>query len=892
MDKIAIVGWDVLSDKEDAMLSDLMEVIGADRESCQYFCCNPEGKNPDDLKLKEQKELVQEAMTSIKFLGFKGAVILGDYVARLAGKTNFKKVVGKIATEDTLPCPTMITYTIGEVIKNPKLLYIIAKDIMKAYEVATDTFDDSVPTKWKMITTMDGLLQLIGYIKATKHCCFDFETTKIEPKLVTFHPDFKATLLAISFQHGSSYLIPLEHFNTPIPYELMVEMLDKLKVEVFENPEITKIAHNLSFDAHVLRHYGIGLEGRLDDTMFMHHLVDETLGHGLKDLVAYYFPQFAGYDGDLAGMDWGKIPLGLLCKYAAIDSDMTFRLKTILESLLMEDERSYIIYRNVTMAGWKALFKMESNGMIIDRQYLEEAQPEVVELIASVQDRLKTHPMMTRYQNYKRKEVTQNTIEEKQEKLRLAKEKSEATYNAGIDKLNTELEALRLKTPVTKGVENSIASREAKLKLPRKKTANELKYEKEIQDIKLGNVDVYGEFNFASTTQLTDLLYDSPLGFNFNSLEKGTGKDVLEGLAEVADEQANRGKTLRKENREGTVSKFMEDLLLMRTLEKTNGTYLTGILDRLDSTDRLHASFLLNGTKSGRLSSKNPNLQNMPNAGKLKNEEAIKVVSHVKRAFISMDGYTLVQLDYSQAELRTIAYFAKEEAMLEAYRNDMDLHILTASVVLGISVDQFMQLPKEEQRAGRQKAKAVNFGLIYGMGAEGFMHYAKTTYGVILTLEESTTIRDAFFAKYPMLKEYHKEYIAKGRKFGWVRTFFGRRRRLPNINSDNRMERGMDERVATNSPIQGTAGEFTVFSLALLLHRLDSRVLLANTIHDSIILYIPDDILDEQIRIAVETASNLPMLQYFNREMSGISMKVDAEASTENWKSLKEYKIN
>ncbi len=866
MAKLLIIGIEPLTLQEQSILDKIfVEAMNVESTVYEYKYLTNTFETAKAKDLKIEIENVFNSLT--KETGC--IVTLGDKVAKVLGKTNFKKVVSKILSFN-IPTPLMLTYDISTIIENQKYLYSVAKDLNKAYEIATDTYDDTGSTVWRFINTFEELQIVVSYIKKTEVCAFDFETIKLDDKKGVYHEDFKATTLSLSFQAGSGYVLPLEHFQSTIEPIEMYRMLLFLKEEVFENPNINKIAHNLSFDAHVLNHYKIGLEGKLDDTMLMHHLIDETQQHGLKELVAEYYPEYAGYDDELAGMDWAKIPLGILSKYNAVDSDMTLRLKTILEAELQKDEPSYIIYRNLTMPCWKSLFQAECEGMLIDADFIESKLPLVEELRQDVLNRLNSHPIFVKYFRYKKREALKQAISQKEEKLEALKELAVKKFEKTKIDLENEIEDLKL----TKDDNHkSITLRFEKLrKLEVVKSSSELKILQDIQDLKTGNVELLKEFNFGSPTQLADLLYKCPVGFNFPSIDYKTGKEFLEDLEDD--------------------SGFMQDLLLLRVIEKTTGTYLKGLLDRLDKNNKVHTAFLLAGTQSGRLSSRNPNLQNISNVAKLKDEEAIKLVSYVKESFIVPKGYTLVALDYAQAELRVIASFAQETAMLEAFENDLDLHSLTASVSMQITIDEFFALPKAEQKAGRTKAKAVNFGLIYGMSAKGFMNYAKTGYGVILTLEESETLRNAFFDKYSKLIEYHEIYQEKARKFGWVRTLFGRRRRTPNIHSPSSMDRSADERISINSPIQGTAGEFTLFAISLLTLRLDKRVLFINTVHDSIMFYVPDDLIDSQARIMVETATNLPTEKYFNKTLKGVKMKVDVEISKESWKKLNEYEIN
>lgn len=180
----------------------------------------------------------------------------------------------------------------------------------------------------------------------------------------------------------------------------------------------------------------------------------------------------------------------------------------------------------------------------------------------------------------------------------------------------------------------------------------------------------------------------------------------------------------------------------------------------------------------------------------------------------------------------------------------------------------------------------------YGMGAYAYVGYSKNTYGIEVSLEAAENMRNAFFDTYKRLPDYHAEYVQKASKYGWVRTLFGRRRRTPDINSDDGMRSSMDERVSINSPIQGTGGEITLFVIALLQHRLDPRVKLVNTVHDSIMYDVPPELLDETVRICTETCENAPMLMYFGRELKKVTLKIDSEVSTTNWRELRPYEIN
>jgi DNA polymerase-1 len=263
------------------------------------------------------------------------------------------------------------------------------------------------------------------------------------------------------------------------------------------------------------------------------------------------------------------------------------------------------------------------------------------------------------------------------------------------------------------------------------------------------------------------------------------------------------------------------------------------------------------------------------------------MVSFVKKAFGTPKGYVIVQGDLSQAELRIIAEYAKETNMIKAYKEDIDLHELTASKVRGMTVEQFRELDEKEYKRYRYEAKSVNFGYIYLMSAEGYKDYARTNYGIEISIKKARDTRAAFFKTYPRLLQYHNDYINKAKKFGYVRTLFGRKVHLPDIESLNRTKYSHAERNSVNAPIQGTAGEWTIFALALISIRAP-WLELVNSVHDSIIPYVKKEDRDEAMRIMAEAMENPPIKEYFDRELSSVEMKVDFEASDTSWGDLKE----
>jgi len=716
------------------------------------------------------------------------------------------------------------------------LLKSFAKDVELAYIVATGQYRDALTSNTVYCSTGSQIKELIGHIQEVGRCSFDFETTGLD----VFAEDFAATGISFSFNHGSSFFIPLVHPESPFkePDKLSI-VLNALKA-ILEDPDIVKIAHNASFDYKVAWVNGIRIKGQIHDTMLMHHIFNEKIPHGLKPIVDEIWPEYGGYEEKVKQYKWSEIPMELLSPYAGTDTDLTLRLSTYLLNWLFDDMRLYRLYRNLVMFSFKGLCHASIRGMDIDNErllgYIDEAQA----LIGEVEEGLRKIPEVMKFEKSTEGTVNRNMIKTLEQRI----EKARAKYP-------------KSRTEDTKTVQN---------------------YEKKIADIKSGAVKIYEGINFGSHKQLANLLYtsaglsyDQPYVSAKRQNYPTTNKDYISHFDDY--------------------SGFIAGLQKWRSLAKTQSTYLKGIHERLDRQSKIHTSFLQHGTESGRLSSQNPNLQNLPNKDRVKDDENRKIVGYVKDVFVPPEDYYIVQVDYSQAELRIVADFAGEENMLQVYDEGGDIHMTTAASMYGEPIDKFKELEAKMIKDWRSKAKPVNFGLIYLMSPEALVDYAKNNYGVTMTQEEGMLYHRAFFKKYPKITHYHDLYIAKASKFGYVRTLYGRRRRTPDIDHPDDYLRGFDERIAVNSPVQGTAGEFTVFALGLLENRLCSRTIIVNTIHDSILFYIHKDDLNPELRKIRYTMENLPNERYFGKELKQAFMKVDVELSLRSWRDMEEYDI-
>ena len=328
------------------------------------------------------------------------------------------------------------------------------------------------------------------------------------------------------------------------------------------------------------------------------------------------------------------------------------------------------------------------------------------------------------------------------------------------------------------------------------------------------------EFNINSPQQLGVILFEK-MGIPGGKKTKtgySTAVDVLEKLSEDFP----------------FVTKIME----YRTYAKLNSTYAEGLLAYIGEDSRIHGVFQQTVTATGRLSSTDPNLQNIP----IRTEMG----RHFRSVFIPKEGCVFLDADYSQIELRILAALSKDERLIEAYRMDRDIHKVTASQVFHVPLDEVTD-------ELRRNSKAVNFGIVYGISAFGLSE------GLSIGRADAKEYIERYFTTYPKVKEYLDSEIAFARENGYVKTVFGRRRPIPEIHASNFMRRSFSERVAMNSPIQGTAADMMKVAMnavyeKLKRNELQSRIVLQ--VHDELLLEVPKEELEEVREILVSSMEN------------------------------------
>ncbi len=263
---------------------------------------------------------------------------------------------------------------------------------------------------------------------------------------------------------------------------------------------------------------------------------------------------------------------------------------------------------------------------------------------------------------------------------------------------------------------------------------------------------------------------------------------------------------------------------------------------------------------TGRTNSEDPNGQNVPKRG--------PTAMAYRKMFVAPEGYFLIENDLSQAELRIAADMANDPTMLNIYRNKGDIHTATALIVMGVTMEQFLKLPKQEQKDARTKAKAVNFGFLYGMSWRKFIAYAKTQYGAEFTEREAQRVRTAFFAKYSNLLPWHAKMREYAHLHKFVRSYSGRIRHLPMIDSSDDGIKAEAERQAINSPVQEFGSSLGVMALGRMEQEIDPQYLqIVGFVHDAIYAYVPKKYVEwgaKTLRWYMETN---PLEEWFGRRM-------------------------
>lgn len=625
-------------------------------------------------------------------------------------------------------------------------------------------------TKYKIITNKQELKKLIQCCKQTGYASVDFETNA-EP---IYNKSFKPTILSVTFQPGFGCSIPLDHFETK-KYTSSgwnwKKMLRKFGEEIIENPEVVKVAWNYKFDDQIFQKYNIYYRGACLDGMLAKYLLNEEKPNDLKSMVRRYLPEYGDYEKQdkFDKIPWDKKELEPLCHYGCQDTDYTLRLMLFFEKKLI-DLGLYNTYRNLIMTASRVLTSVEKNGLYVDRAFNQELLDSYLPKIEAAKEAIYNLPRVKKFT----KRYNQSKIEK---------------Y---IAKLEEEIENLDPRVDKRK-----IQSREQKIANIRAGVFTTKKELELIRPVSLG-----------SSVDLPQLMY-SEEGFNFEVIKKNdSGKPST-------DEETLTNLRLTVKKPDSPKAVFLDSLLELRGLEKMYKTYIEGWHEKTQDDDRLHGRFLIHGTTSGRLSSAEPNAQQIPKTS---------VDPNIKKQLVAPKGTLYIASDFSQAELRIMAHLSGDETYLNAFNSGQDPHLAIAATKYHVSYDEALKTYEDENhpdhkiwKVRRKQAKQIAFGLIYGIGAKLLaVKLSDPKSGIIVTPEEAQKEMDIFFGQHPKLKTFLKKQEKFLRKNGYLVSLFGRKRRLPQIYSSDRGEEAYALRLALNFPCQSAASDMCLFGSILI----------------------------------------------------------------------------
>lgn len=625
-------------------------------------------------------------------------------------------------------------------------------------------------TKYKIITNKQELKKLIQCCKQTGYASVDFETNA-EP---LYNKSFKPTILSVTFQPGFGCSIPLDHFETK-KYTSKgwnwKKMLRKFGEEVIENPNVVKVAWNYKFDDQIFQKYNIYYRGVCLDGMLAKYLLNEEKPNDLKSMVRRYLPEYGDYEKQdkFDKIPWDKKEMEPLCHYGCQDTDYTLRLMLFFEKKLI-DLGLYNTYRNLIMTASRVLTSVEKNGLYVDRAFNQELLDSYLPKIEAAKEAIYNLPKVKKFT----KLYNQSKIEK---------------Y---IAKLEEEIENLDPRVDKRK-----IQSREQKIANIRAGVFTTKKELELIRPVSLG-----------SSVDLPQLMY-SEEGFNFEVIKKNdSGKPST-------DEETLTNLRLTVKKPDSPKAVFLDSLLELRGLEKMYKTYIEGWHEKTQDDDRLHGRFLIHGTTSGRLSSAEPNAQQIPKTS---------VDPNIKKQLVAPKGTLYIASDFSQAELRIMAHLSRDETYLNAFNSGQDPHLAIAATKYHVPYEEALKIYEDENhpdhkiwKVRRKQAKQIAFGLIYGIGAKLLaVKLSDPKSGIIVTPEEAQKEMDIFFGQHPKLKTFLKKQEKFLRKNGYLVSLFGRKRRLPQIYSSDRGEEAYALRLALNFPCQSAASDMCLFGSILI----------------------------------------------------------------------------
>lgn len=680
---------------------------------------------------------------------------------------------------------------------------------------------------YEVLTDIDEVeKRLLSIRKARKLTAFDTETGSTQwtqtkwPRLLCF---------SFSAEKQTGFVVPYDHADAPAEFreEGPIRLrLQKALRRFFQDAAVPKAAQNGKYDRnHIRAALGV-VPVNVLDTMMIHFVQDEQRGtHGL-DKLAFAHTGMGGYDKPLEdykakhpeadpkrGGSYANIPGEILFEYAAMDADVTRRAVLSLRksSEWQANERMQRLGLHFYPRLSDTLADIEWNGATIDPEMVEYLDRRYSKKLKELDAKIQSDPKVRAFLRDAEAERAK-----KREGKRTRTEPEPLTFNAeSWQQLGKVLFGYYKLRPI------ELTDAGMDLLKHRLEKANEEWQAKPGSKIRSAKPDFTEQVEKAIANKEWDCF--------------STKADVLQEYARAGNPLVNL-------------------ILEFRANSTLQGTFVGPLQTKLDAKNRIHGTYLMHGTVTARLASRDPNLQNVPNKGG----------GLIKRCYVSRFGAegVILQADYSQIELRVAACLFKEPTMIEAYRRGDDLHTLTAIAISKLTPEKFKKLAKDVQKGWRTRAKRVNFGVLYGGGPPALVSTLAKD-GVFITVDEAQELIDAYFDARPALKRNMDKLMEKVKKLGYLESFTGHRRRVPEVFSEDEKVVARALRQSVNFPVQCGAAQMTNMAMVIIQRRLQElglRSKLILTVHDSLVFDCHVDELVQVGQLAKHVMENLPTL--------------------------------
>lgn len=820
---------------------------------------------------------LQKYLPNARLVIPQGNLALRQLSGRPSAITKARGTFNTYSASGSVPVLPMLSPT--NVLARPEVRDIYTSDFQQVRALQDNNWSVDSFLKGGSDSGYDWCLDLSYLIQnRPKAMAVDLETVGLR----ALEPSYRVLCVSLTPKVGRSYVVPLDidYWNDATLFSngsadmprlnsrLRTKLIVQLK-ELIEDPDIAITGHNFKFDVHGLATLGINVQDNwYCDSMQLAFVCDDNmLTKTLDDCTRRWVPEMAGYADEFnARVDKSKmhtVEHEDMRVYAGGDTDATFRLTKVLLKEAKADRRNWEAYTKVQMPALRTFVKMERQGIRIDVDALTDLGEDIKAREQELYHRLLQNTpaaILRRYEggwNFGSPNFVRDIL-------------------FGPDGIKDEKGNSLKPTDFTK----STRKLKGDARLPSTSKDHLINFQ---------HIDYVRDYmEYSTLRKMSGTYVGSDESTKLEPVKRlkngGYTSKIQEAVETATGRELPKSKAFRRRRRSGEVYLPSLDIPFgkqrLRVDESGNVSKViydppTGFWQYLQNRDKcpkIHPSFYLHRTVTGRTASSDPNAQNIPKRGAL--------AKSFRKIFVPTEGYSFIESDLSQAEIRVAAWMANESKMIDIYKADGDIHSATAATVMGIPLTKFTkgrsmtdtllvdcaadwpgssQKLREMGKSERDKytvadfcdfkrfqAKAVNFGFLYGMGWAGFRRYARIDYGIDMTEKEAVDIRNAYFAEYPRLQQWHRAMSEFVQQNTYVRALHGALRRLPNVESIDENIAGGSVRQAINSPVQRFASDLGLIAMTRITRDADPELIRpVMFIHDAVIVEARNDILED-----------------------------------------------